>query len=130
MFLLLFATLALPPAPPAQSTVPAHTFYGPAFELAATPTRPRLEQGGSTAVTLRITSATPAEFRLSYAGIPASVIANTATAGPGVHTVIFRCPPDTPPGVYAIQITAAAGDNQQTLTFPFVVHPKGDLGPR
>jgi hypothetical protein len=127
MFLLLFATLSL------QTPVfvqPASTFDGPAFQLSASPTRPLLEQGGSTTVTLTVESASPADFKLSFAGIPFSVTADTFIARRGTQTIVFRCPPETPPGVYAIQITAAAGKNQQTLTFPFVVHPKGNLGPR
>jgi hypothetical protein len=129
MLLLLFATLGLQALLPAQSSAPAQPFYGPAFQLSATPTRPLLEQGGSTAVTLTVVSAAPTDFKLSFAGIPSSVTASTSTARSGAQTIVFRCSPQTPPGVYALQITAAAGQNQQTLTFAFVVHPKGDLGP-
>jgi hypothetical protein len=129
MLLLLFAILGLQALPPAQPSVPAQSFYGPAFQLAATPTRPLLEQGGSTAVTLTVASAAPAEFKLSFAGIPSLVTANRSTARSGTQAIVFHCSPQTPPGVYALQITAASGQNQQTLTFAFVVHPKGDLGP-
>ena len=130
MSLFLFATLSLQTLLLVQPVVPNSDFYGPAFQLSASPTRPLLEQGGSTSVTLTVDSAFFGDFKLSFAGIPSSVMANTFTAHRGTQTIVFRCPPETPPGVYAIQITAAAGENQQTLTFPFVVHPKGDLGPR
>ena len=129
MLLLLFVTLGLQVPLPAQPSAAVQSFYGPAFQLAATPTRALLEQGDSTTVTLTVVSAAPADFKLSFAGIPSSVTANTSTARRGAQAIVFHCSPQTPPGVYALQITAAAGENQQTLTFAFVVHPKGDLGP-
>ena len=130
MALFFFAILILQTLLFVQPVVPSSAFAGPAFQLSASPTRPLLEQGGSTSVTLTVDSAFLGDFKLSFAGIPSSVVANTSVARRGTQTIVFRCPPKTPPGVYAIQITAAAGENQQTLTFPFVVHPKGNLGPR
>jgi hypothetical protein len=130
MSLFLFATLSLQTLLFIQPFVPNSAFDVPAFQLSASPTRPLLEQGGSTSVNLTVESVSPADFKLSFAGIPSSVVADTSIARRGTQTIVFHCPTDTPPGVYAIQITAAAGENQQTLTFPFVVHPKGNLGPR
>jgi hypothetical protein len=130
MPLFLLVTLSLQAVLPAQIAASDRVVLSPAFTISATPTRPLLEQGGSTAVNLTVDTASPADFKLSFAGIPFSVTAVTSTVRRGTQTIVFRCPPDTPTGVYAIQITAAAGENQQTLTFPFVVHPKGNLGPR
>jgi hypothetical protein len=127
---ILWFSLAVSTLLAAQPSLPDQPFYGPAFELSVAPMRPVLEQGGSVAVTVNLNGSSPAGFQLSYAGVPASVVANTTTATPGANTIIFRCAPDTPPGVYALQVTAAAGQNRQTQTFAFVIRPAGGKEPQ
>jgi hypothetical protein len=123
-FLLLLLTfLAVPPAP-------GFPIHGPAFQLAVSPARPILEQGGGTAITVDIQSSSPADFRLRFEGVPATVMANNSILRPGVNTIVFSCSPAARPGVYALEITAMAGENQQTQTIPFVIRPKGSSEPR
>ena len=101
----------------------SHPIYGPAFSLDVAPTRPAMVQGGSTAFNIFIQSDEPASFRVKIEGVPSSVIADIPHVGPGASTIVLHCPPNTPSGTYAIQVTAAAGNNQQTQTFALDIKP-------
>lgn len=118
LFLLqLLFPLALPNAPQ------DHPIYGPAFSLDVEPTRLVMVQGGSTEFNMFIRSGQPLSFRVKIEGVPSSVTADVLQVGAGVSTVALHCLPDTPSGTYAIQVTAAAGKNQQTQTFALVIRP-------
>ncbi|HEX7289425.1 MAG TPA: hypothetical protein VF532_24795 [Candidatus Angelobacter sp.] len=107
------------PTPPAQSQPP----YNPAFSLSVAPMRPTLVQGGSTALNIFIQGSDPASFRVRIEGIPSVVTADIPHVDLGASTIVLRCPPGTPIGTYAIQVTAAAGMNQQTQTFALDIKP-------
>lgn len=114
----LFLLQVLFPGAPAS-----HPIYGPAFSLNVAPTRPAMVQGGSTAFNIFIQSDEPASFRVKIEGVPSSVTADIPQVGPGASTIVLHCPPNTPSGTYAIQVTAAAGKNQQTQTFALDIKP-------
>jgi len=107
-----------------SSTAPQdHPIYGPAFSLNVAPTRPAMVQGGSTAFNIFIQSSESVSFRVKIEGVPSSVTADIPQVGPGASTIVLHCPPNTPGGTYAIQVTAAAGSNQQTQTFALDIKP-------
>jgi hypothetical protein len=118
---LLLLQLLFPFATPAAPQ--SHPIYGPAFSVDVAPTRPVMVQGGSTAFNIFIRSDEPASFRVRIEGVPPSVTAEIPHVGPGVSTIVLHCPPGTPTGTYAIQVTAAAGKNQQTQTFALDIKP-------
>lgn len=110
----LFTPVSLPPQTP---------FYGPAFSLAVTPTRPVMVQGGSASFTIHLAGDQPASFSVRIEGIPSSVSAEIPHVGLGSSTIVLHSLPGTPHGTYAIQVTAAAGSNQQTQTFALDIKP-------
>jgi uncharacterized membrane protein len=100
---------------PSAAVLP--TVPGPAFSLGVSSTRLVMPQGGSTTLTVLLSTSEAASFKLRIDGVPAVVTANIPALKPGANIIVLRCPPNTPSGTYAIQVTAAAGQNQQTLTF-------------
>jgi hypothetical protein len=116
----LFLLQVLLPSPGAAQSQPT---YNPAFSLSVAPMRPAMVQGGSTAFNIFIQSGELAQFRVRIEGIPSSVTAAIPHVGPGASTIVLHCPPNTPTGTYAIQVTAAAGMNQQTQTFALDIKP-------
>ena len=100
-----------------------HPFYGPDFSLSIPNARPGMVQGGSTSFNIVIQSSEAATFKVKVEGIPRSVTAQIPSVGPGPSTITLSCPPNTPTGTYAIQVTAAAGQNQQTQTFALDIKP-------
>jgi hypothetical protein len=100
-----------------------HPFYGPDFSLSIPNARPGMVQGGSTSFNIVIQSGEAATFKVKVEGIPRSVTAQIPSVGPGLSTITLSCPPNTPTGTYAIQVTAAAGQNQQTQTFALDITP-------
>ena len=108
---------------PATAALPALPYYGPAFGLDVTPTRLVMPQGGSTVLTVFLNTSEAASFSMRVEGVPAAVRAEVPVLKSGANTVVLRCPPNTPSGVYAIQVTAAAGQNQQTQTFALDIQP-------
>ena len=115
----LFLQLLLAVATP----VPNAPYYGPAFTLDVAPTRPVMRQGGSTQFTLFIRNAEPSSYHLSIAGVPASVTAEVPPLQPGANTIVLHCAPNTPHATYALQVTVAGAQNQQTQTFALEVRP-------
>jgi hypothetical protein len=126
---MLMSTLIIPVLFLLQLILPSPTVtqrqpvYNPAFALSVAPMRPAMVQGGSTAFNIFIQSGELAQFRVRIEGIPSSVTAEIPRVGPGASTIVLRCPPNTPTGTYAIQVTAAAGMNQQTQTFALDITP-------
>ena len=108
---------------PSAGNLPGIPYYGPAFSLDVAPTRLVMPQGGSTVLTIFLNTTEAASFSLRVEGVPAAVRAEVPVLKTGANTVVLRCPPNTPSGVYAIQVTAAAGQNQQTQTFALDIRP-------
>jgi hypothetical protein len=108
---------------PAATSAPAFPYYGPAFTLDVAPTRPLMRQGGSAQLTVFIRNADPSSYQLSIAGVPASVTAEVPPLQPGANTIVLRCAPNTPNATYALQVTVAGAQNQQTQTFPLDIKP-------
>jgi hypothetical protein len=102
---------------PSAAVLPTVPYYGPAFSLGVSPTRLVMPQGGSTTLTVLLNTSEAASFKLRIEGVPAVVRAEIPALKPGANIIVLRCPPNTPSGTYAIQVTAAAGQNQQTQTF-------------
>jgi len=105
-----------------------HPFFGPDFSLSIPNARPGMVQGGSTSFNIFIQSSEAATFKVKVKveGIPRLVTAQIPSVGLGASTITLSCPPNTPTGTYAIQVTAAAGQNQQTQTFALdikALHP-------
>ena len=110
---------ALPPA----TTAPSVPFYGLDFAVRVSPTRPSMVQGGTTSFDLFIDSSRPIVFSLKLEGIPPAVRPDIPKLVPGINTITLSCPPNTPNGTYAIQVTVAGGQNQQTQTFALDITP-------
>ena len=102
---------------------PSVPYYGPAFSLDVAPTRLVMPQGGSTTLTVLLKTTEAASFSLRIEGVPAAVRAEIPVLKPGANIIVLRCPLNTPSGTYAIQVTAAAGQNQQTQTFALDIQP-------
>jgi len=115
----LFLQLLLAAATPA----PSLPYYGPAFTLDVAPTRPVMRQGGSTQFSVFIRNGEPSFYHLSIAGVPASVTADVPPLQPGENTIILHCAPNTPHATYALQVTVAGAQNQQTQTFALEIRP-------
>ena len=103
--------------------VPGAPYSGSAFTLDVAPTRPVMLQGGSTQLTVFIRNADPSFYQLNIAGVPASVTADVPPLQPGANTIVLHCAPNTPNATYALQVTVAGAQNQQTQTFPLEVRP-------
>ncbi len=116
---ILFLQLLLAAATPA----PNLPYYGPAFTLDVAPTRPVMRQGGSTQFSVFIRNAEPSFYHLIIAGVPASVTADVPPLQPGENTIVLHCAPNTPHATYALQVTVAGAQNQQTQTFALEVRP-------
>lgn len=116
---IVFLQLLLPAATPFASD----PYDGTAFTLDVAPTRPVMRQGGSTQLTVFIRNAGPSFYQLSIAGVPASVTADVPLLQPGENTIFLRCAPNTPHATYALQVTVAGEQNQQTQTFPLEIRP-------
>lgn len=116
---LLFLQLLLTAATP----MPTAPYYGPAFTLDVAPTRPVMRQGGSTQFTVFIRNAEPSFYHLIIAGVPASVTAEVPPLQPGANTIVLHCAPNTPQATYALQVTVAGAQNQQTQTFALEIRP-------
>ena len=115
----LFLQLLLAAATPA----PSFPYYGPAFTLDVSPTRPVMRQGGSTQFSVFLRDAEPSFYHLSIAGVPASVTADVPPLQPGENIIILHCAPNTPHATYALQVTVAGAQNQQTQTFALEIRP-------
>lgn len=118
---MLHALLLLQLLLPTTTPMPSSSYYGPAFTLDVAPTRPVMRQGGSTQLTVFIRNAGPSFYQLSIAGVPSSVTADVPTLQPGENTIVLRCAPNTPNATYALQVTVASAQNQQTQTFPLEI---------
>lgn len=105
------------------AAVPQRPAADPAFTISVPPVRPAMVQGGSTEFILIVQSSEPADFRLRIEGVPGSVVADPVRVAPGSSTIVLRCASDTPIGTYALEVTLAAGKNQQTQTFALDIKP-------
>lgn len=108
---------------PGAGAGPSVPYYGPAFSLDVAPTRLVMPQGGSTTLTVLLNTTEAASFRLRIDGVPAAVRADVPALKTGANTIVLSCPLNVPSGTYAIQVTAAAGQNQQTQTFALDIQP-------
>jgi hypothetical protein len=123
MPVMLQAVLLLQLLLPSTAALPTVPYYGPAFSVGVSPTRLVMPQGGSTTLTVLLNTSEAASFKLRIEGVPATVRASIPILKPGANIIVLRCPPNTPSGTYAIQVTAAAGQNQQTQTFALDIQP-------